>query len=216
VSVRILGFWDVPVETVNWTVDVVSVVLISLSTVLSAWCGYQSARWGGAQMRHYSQALADRVQASEASGQADAIRNLQVSVFMQYLAAYAANQHDLAEFLYQRFPPTMRPSVDAWVATKPLKNPHAPSSPFVMPQYHLEPLAELERANAASAIEFKAGQAANQQADNYVLFTVFFASITFIGGISTKLRRPMPMVMLTVGVTFLLILGALLLRSPIE
>ena len=90
------------------------------------------------------------------------------------------------------------------------------SSPFVMPQYHLEPLADAEKASKSATEAFAKAQAANQQSDDYVLFTVFFASLTFIGGISTKLRYPMPVAMLALGMTFLVILGVEVIRLPIQ
>jgi hypothetical protein len=205
----------VPFEIVDRIADVASVALISLATVLSAWGGYQSARWNGVQMRHYSQAQTERIRASAASNLTNARQNLDAGLFLFWADAYANKNQELMDFLYRRFPPHLLAAFDAWTATKPLKNPHAPSSPFVMPQYRLQSTAETERANQAAANEFEQAQAANQQSDDYVLFTVFFASITFIGGISTKLRYPMSIIILAVGLTFFLILCVRLIRSPV-
>ena len=46
-------------------------------------------------------------------------------------------QTELADFYFKRFREEFRPAVDAWVATRPLKNPNAPLTPFAMPQYKL-------------------------------------------------------------------------------
>jgi hypothetical protein len=51
----------------------------------------------------------------------------------------------LSDFLYGRFPPALKTATDAWLATRPLQNPEAPSSPFVMPDYQVSERAEADR-----------------------------------------------------------------------
>ena len=59
--------------------------------------------------------------------------------------AYALDQTMLADFYYARFRDEFEPAVKAWVATKPLKNPDAPLTPFAMPEYKLAAREEAER-----------------------------------------------------------------------
>src|SRR5258705_124468 len=76
-----------------------------------------------------------------------------------------------------------KPAVDAWVATKPLKNPAAPLTPFAMTQYHLaaqDRAQALTRTAEAATAEAKVD---NQRSDNYVLAVVLFASALFFAGI---------------------------------
>ena len=80
--------------------------------------------------------------------------------------------------------------MDAWVATTPLRNPDAPLTPFVMPEYQLEARAESEQLEA-EAESFSAKARTNiQRATNYVLGVVLFASVLFFAGMSMKLPSP--------------------------
>ena len=74
---------------------------------------------------------------------------IDVATFTQWVNAYAQKQTELADFYFKRFRKEFRPAVDAWVATRPLKNPQAPLTPFAMPQYKLAARAEADRLDAA-------------------------------------------------------------------
>jgi hypothetical protein len=202
-------------EAIDHAVDIASVALISIATVLSAWCGYQSARWSGTQNLHYNQATVARIQSSEALSKADSQTLLDVALFVQFANAYSSRNTELETFLKNRMRPEALPAFEAWIAMKPLKNPKAPPSPFSLPQYHLAASAEAHRLNAEAQSDFTKAQASNQQSDDYVLFTVFFASLSFIGGIATKLRRPMPALLLSFGFVLLVAVCLSLARSPV-
>ncbi len=186
-------------STFDLWVDVASVILISAATVLTAWCGYESARWTAIQTRQYNEASAQRVAAAVASDRANTLEIVDVTMFLQYVAAVAAGRTDEEAFIYRRFRPEMRGAVNAWLATKPLKNPGAPSSPFAMPQYHLLTGAQAARLNALSAASFETATNANELGDAYVRLTVIFAAVSFLAGISTKFRFPSHIVIVVTG-----------------
>jgi hypothetical protein len=180
-------------------VDVASVVLISAATVLTAWCGYEAARWTAIQTRAYNEASLQGVAAAVASGRSNTLEVIDLTMFLQFVGAIAAGRTDEQQFIYQRFRPEMKRAVDAWLATKPRKNPAAPSSPFVMPQYRLLTATQAARLSALSAASFKAATDANEVGDDYVRLTVIFAAVSFLAGISTKFRFPSHIVMVVVG-----------------
>lgn len=167
--------------------EVFVTVLLAIATVATAWSGYQSARWGGVQTVNFSKASAARVDASRLSTKAGQQMQIDVSTFIAYADAYSTKNTMLADFYFDRFRPEFKPAVEAWIATKPLKNIHAPPTPFAMPNYQLA-------ANTESAKQLRVAEAAtaqakidNQRSDNYVLAVVLFASALFFAGISTKL-----------------------------
>jgi hypothetical protein len=182
----------------SW-VDFASVILISAATVLTAWCGYEAARWTALQTREYNEASLQRVASAVASGRSDTLEVVDVTMFLQYVAAVAAGRTDEQQFIYQRFRPEMKRAVDAWLATKPRKNPAAPSSPFVMPQYRLATGEEAARLNALSTASFQTATNANERGDTYVRLTVIFAAVSFLAGISTKFRFPSHIIIIVVG-----------------
>ena len=61
-------------------------------------------------------------------------------------------------------------------ATRPLKHPDAPLTPFSMPQYRSAETAEADRLEAKGASESLTAQADVQRADRYTLCVVLFAT----------------------------------------
>ncbi len=175
-------------------------MLISIAAVLSAVCGYQSGRWSGQQARSYNVANADRIQSAEAADRANVLTAIDVALFLQYVDAVDAGNAPKAQFIYQRLRPEMKTAMVAWLATKPRKNPKAPSSPFVMPQYSLATKAEAKRLEDTAGVSFAEAQIANQHADDFLLLTVIFAGVSFLGGISTKMVYPRHAFLVSLGV----------------
>jgi hypothetical protein len=195
-------------------VDVASVVLISIAAVLSALCGYQSGRWSGEEGRFYNLANASRVQSAEDADRAMALTAIDVNLFLHYVDAVDARHAREAAFIYRRFRPEMRAATAAWLATKPLTNPAAPSSPFAMPQYKPAARTASVALERQAAGDFRAAQAATRNSDDFLLLTVIFAAVSFLGGISTKMSFPRHAVVVTLG-TVALIYGAVRLgRLP--
>jgi len=187
-------------QRIDRIVDVASVVLISVAAVMTALCGYQSGRWGGQQSRLYSMANADRVLSAEAADKALAFNAINVNLFLHYVDAVDAGNKRKSDFIYRRFGTVMKSAMKAWIATRPLVNPNAPSSPFVMPQYVL-PASKLSRDYERQALEnFKKAQEATTHSDDFLLLTVIFAGVSFLAGISTKMAFPRHLIIVALGI----------------
>jgi hypothetical protein len=181
-------------------------VLLAIAAVATAWSSYQSARWSGVQTIDFSKANAARVESTRASDEAGQETQVDVLTFTQWVNAYAAGEARLANFYFHRFRPEFRPAVQAWVATHPLKNPHAPPTPFSLPQYKLPSKAESRRLLAEAEAETAVARQSNQRSDNYVLAVVLFAAALFFAGISTKLSVPRQRLSI-LGLGYVLFLG---------
>ena len=136
-----------------------------------------------------------------------------MATFTQWVNAYAQEQTTLADFYFARFRPEFEPAVEAWVATRPLRNPDAPLTPFAMPEYQVAARAEAATLEA-EAEEWSARARENvQRATNYVLGVVLFASALFFAGMSSKLgTRRLQLILLALGIAVFL-LGAVWLAS---
>ena len=108
--------------------------------------------------------------------------------FSNWLNATATKQDDLAKFYEQRFRPEFKAAFTAWLATKPQENPDAPPSPFAMPEYKLAEIEESERLEQEATATFEQGKSADQQSDNYVLNTVYLASVLVFAGVLSRFR----------------------------
>lgn len=192
-------------------VEFLSAIVLSLATVATAWAGYQAALWGGEQSAHMAKANTATVLSAQKSNEAMQIGALHANLFVAWATAISEENTPLSDFLYRRFPPTLKVATDAWMATKPLKNPEAPLSPFVMPEYALPENAQAAELKQQSTAEAALADQANEISDRYVLLTVIFASVLFFGGISGKFQsQVVDMGMLIVAtVVFLVGLGVL-------
>ena len=101
------------------------------------------------------------------------------------------SRRELADFYFKRFRREFRPAVDAWVATRPLKNPQRAPDPVRDAAVQARG-PRRGRASSRRRRRLYAAQARRniQRASNYVLGVVLFASALFFAGMSTKLTSP--------------------------
>ncbi len=184
--------------------------------MLTAWCGYQAARWSTLATRQYQEASSTRLGGATHAARANALQIVDVNLFLQYIIAVDENHIAVRDFIAKRFRTEMRPAFDAWLATHPLTNPHAPTSPFVMPQYKLGENELADKMQAAAGEKFAAGQQANETGDDYVRLTVIFAAVSFLAGICT--RFPYPIHGVVVGIGFVMLIVGLfqLVQQPLR
>jgi len=166
--------------------EIFATVLLALAAVASAWSGYQATRWNGEQAKASSATNGIRIKAARAQGLSQAQSQVDVATFTQWVDAYAHKETQLADFYFKRFRKEFRPAVDAWIATRPLKNPNAPLTPFAMPQYKLAATAEANRLDDESELSAAKVRRDIQRASNYILGVVLFSVSLFFAGISTK------------------------------
>ena len=200
----------------NW-VELVATVLLAVATVATAWSGYQSTRWNGEQAKAAARANALRIESAKTAGLANTQTEIDVATFTQWVNAYAQEQTELANFYFKRFRKEFRPAVDAWVATRPLKNSAAPLTPFAMPEYKLAARTESDRLDAEAEVQAAQARRNLQRSSNYVLGVVLFASALFFAGMSTKLAtRRLRIVMLCIGCTVFLGTAIWIATSPVS
>jgi len=198
-------------------VELVATLLLAVATVATAWSGYQSTRWNGEQAKAAGRSNALRVESAKAAGLANTQTEIDVATFTQWVNAYSLEQSELADFYFKRFRKEFRPAVNAWIATRPLKNPDAPATPFAMPQYRLAARVAAERLEAQSAVSAARVLEYIQRASNYVLGVVLFASALFFAGISTKLTTPrLRVAMLALGCLVFVGTAIWIATSPIS
>jgi hypothetical protein len=198
-------------------IEFISAVVLALATIATAWCGYQASLWGGEQSSHMAESNRANVRAAQLSNEALQIGSLHANLFVAWAGAYSENNTQLSDFLFQRFPPVLKTAVEAWIATKPLQNPDAPATPFVMAEYDLPQRTEAAQWEQKVAEEAKLADAANEVSDHYVFLTVVFASVLFFGGISGKFQSQLiDLVMLVLAVVVFLFGVGTLLTFPMQ
>jgi hypothetical protein len=202
---------------VTQRLEVLATILLAVAAVATAWSGYQATRWNGEQAKASSTTNAIRIEAARAQGLSEAQTQIDVATFTQWVDAYAREETQLADFYFKRFRQEFRPAVDAWLATRPLKNPNAPLTPFAMPQYKLAATAEANRLDAEAELSAATVRRDIQRASNYILGVVLFSVSLFFAGMSTRLGNAR-LRTLTLAVGCVVFLGTLIwiATSPVS
>jgi hypothetical protein len=161
--------------------ELVAVIMLSLVAVLTAWCGFESAKWGGDSSVAFSEASAARIEASDHESQARDARSVDIAVYTQWVLAGVNGNTGLAEYIEERFSPEFATAFDAWQADG-----QEEQGPFAMEEYVPPGTAEAKEASdRANALQVDA-LSFNEKGDNYSLMTVMFALVLFLAAIAQR------------------------------
>lgn len=191
--------------------EILTAIMLAITTVLTAWSAYQSTRWSGIQSREYARASTNRVEASRSFNLGAQKYALDTNTFSMYAAAYSAQNEPLTTFYHNN---VMRlefiPYLDRWLASDPLNAPAGSNvlrSPLEDPEYLNTLFLESQELEAKADQYFADAQESNRTRDDYVLGSVFFASVLFFAGISSKFRTVKVRSILVVAGVVMLVIG---------
>lgn len=177
--------------------EIIAVLLLAITTLGTAWCGYQASQWSGIQNDYNRQEAEHLLQANREYGLAVQTFAYDSSIIAMYAQAVQAGNTALAQFYRDT---TVRkeflPILDRWEATI-----RAGGTPT--------PLLEDQSYRDAAAANFRTqqeqgGEAATQAlqagetAQSYVLNTIVLAVALFFAGVTSSFRYRPARVMLIV------------------
>lgn len=185
-------------------IELISTILLSAATVLSAWCVYQSSQWSGEQyfrIDDETSANQFRLQYEVAGAQR---KTAELQLFLEYSSAIADSNLNLAEFLYHRFPRSFKKAFNVWEKLDPYQNTDAPSSPFTMKEYVIPELEEAKKYEAQAISFKKAANTSDKNSDNYVLLSLILSTVLFFSGMCgvTDSRRSQRILLGTASMIF--------------
>ncbi|GGM47135.1 hypothetical protein GCM10010489_18020 [Microbacterium saperdae] len=164
--------------------EVVTVVVLSITAVLTAWCGFEASKWGGEMSIAFSRASSARVQAASAEATAQAARQYDLTIYTQWVLADEEGNDELVRFIEERFTDEFAVAFDAWNTEG-----RSARGPFAMPDYVPPGTVEAEKSSARADAQFDEALANNQRGDDYSLLTVLFALVLFFAAISQHQTR---------------------------
>jgi hypothetical protein len=191
-------------ERIDRWIEIILAVILGAVSMATAWSGYQAARWGGEQAVRFSEAGALRTESTRTDIEAGQLVQIDIGAFTGWATAYASDDENLQDFYYAIFRDEFRVAFDAWLATDPVNNPVAPTTPFAMPEYRVSRAIESEQLELQAAEKFEEGRSANQQSDRYILNAVILASVLFLAGIASGFEWLPVQVIIIVGAVALL------------
>jgi hypothetical protein len=197
----------------DYRTNMLAVLLMALATLGSSWSAYQSSLWNGVQTFLLMDAATQSRAADKKSLTSNQLRTIEAALFVEFARDMYEGKTELSNFLLGRMRPEMREAVLAWIATQPMKNPQAPSTPFVMPQYRSKIDDEVRELEAKSAAMYNDAQKANRTSDTYATAGVLFTAALFLAGLVSgfdhkRARRIMLAMSLSmVIIAFLVVVG---------
>jgi hypothetical protein len=196
-------------------VQICEATLLALVTITAAWAGFSAAKGNTTSRIDVARSAAERNLASRDELIAISLRNFDASTFNAWFTAFTLHSPTGEAIAERRFRPQFRVAFNAWQATNPMHNPHAPPGPTYMPQYKLAAQAKAKALDLRASAYLAAGTRAGFISDNYVKITVFLAAVLFLVGIGStfKLLR-VRFALIVFGSALLIISIVLILRQP--
>ncbi|MGY1779707.1 hypothetical protein [Geodermatophilus sp. SYSU D01036] len=167
--------------------EFVAVVVLSITTLLTAWSAFQASQWGGETSIAFSRASADRIEAARAAALANARLTNQIGLWTQWVVAQGSGEPELADFLVARFPEPLATAHGDWLAAGGAAA-GAPGSPFEMPSYALPEQQVAADLDAQASEAFDTALTDDQPGDDYTVLTVLFAAVLFFAAMSARVR----------------------------
>lgn len=196
-------------------VQIGEAALLALVTMTAAWAGYSAAKWGTASRIDVAQSSTLRNLASRDDLTAISLRNFDSSTFNAWFTAWTLNKPRKEAVAERRFRPEFRVAFNAWMATDPLHNPHAPPGPTYMPQYKVPAQAQADALDSSASAKFDAGNHAGLVSDNYIRITVFLAAVLFLVGIGSSFKlNTVRYALITIGTVLLVLSIVQILQQP--
>ncbi len=163
--------------------EVLAVVVLSVTAILTAWCGFEASKWGGQMSIDFSRASSARIQSTDFASEARDAQAVDLTIYELWLQARATEDTAFADYVEARFTPEFAIAFADWQQSG-----EALRSPFAEPTY--VPIGRVESTEAAARADelFESALASNQRGDNYTLLTVLFALVLFFVAISERTR----------------------------
>ena len=163
---------------------VIEAVMLSLVALVAAWSGYCAAEWSTKSSDLLADSQETQAKADTAKQEALQLRTFDSVAFDAAFDAYVSKDRPAFRLAVKRLRPAYREAFEAWLATRPLTNPHARRDPSLMPQYRIAEEGQARRLARRAHAQFEAASRAGDNSDRYVRVTVILASVLFILGIS--------------------------------
>ena len=208
---------DPPKRSPFKRMETVFLVILLMTTFLSAFCAFQANSWGSITSGKYQEATKLRTESVRAYNDGNTRLLVDVSVFITWADLASRNETVRAQVVASRFTPEFKKAFQSWIAqARELPPGTIPNgTPFTRPEYHL---IERERGvlleeNATAA--FTVAQEASDVSSSYILTTLIFAIVLFLCGVGEKWEeRRLRIVILAVAIIFFSIATALVIWLP--
>jgi hypothetical protein len=167
--------------------EIIAVLLLGITTVGTAWCGYQSSQWNGEQGDLARQGSDERVEASRLFGLATQRIAYDAGLIGQYAQAVQSGNTALAQFYRTNLVrPDFLPVLDQWETQ--LRAGQTPTNLFEDPAYRDAQFGDYQKAVDQAEVLSQASQQAGANANAYVITTILLAVALFFAGVTSSFQ----------------------------
>ena len=165
--------------------ELIAVLLLGITTVGTAWCGFQASRWNAQSGDLSRAASAQQVEGARLFGLATQRVTYDSIVVAKYAEASLARNTSLLKF-YRQFVvrPDFLPVLDRWEAA--VKAGRSAAGVFEDKEYLAGQFADYNKAQAAAGQAARDSQHASEVADGYVGTTILLAVALFFAGVTSS------------------------------
>ena len=168
--------------------ELVEAIVLAAVAVLTAWSGYQAAKWDAASAAAYARAAQLTEEAQEQKTLAGQDHLYDVIALMSWVQATRAGERDYAALLERRFRPEYEIAFQSWIKTDPLRNPSAPLGPAFMPEFRSERLEKGREIGQRAREQYERGVRSRETGDDYVRITVVLATVLLLTALSQRFK----------------------------
>jgi len=168
--------------------ELVEAVVLAAVAVMTAWSGYQAAKWDAKSAASYAQGTDTLVEAQELATTSGQERLYDVTTFNTWITAKQHGDEKLASLFVKRFRPEYAVAFAAWMKTDPFNNPDAPPGPGLMAEFRSAKADEARKLHAAAGRQFRQGVTTREIGDDYVRITVVLATVLLLTALSQRFR----------------------------
>jgi hypothetical protein len=169
-------------------IEILEAVVLAAVAVLTAWSGYQAARWDARSSESYSLASRTTVRAQEQHTLAGQDRLYDIATFNAWIAARSGGDEKLATLFEHRFRPEYAAAFAAWMKTDPFHNLSAPAGAIFMPEYRSAREEKGRQLTDEATRHFQKGVSSRETGDQYVRITVILATVLLLTALSQRFK----------------------------
>jgi hypothetical protein len=189
-------------------IEVLEGIMLAIVAITTAWCGYQATLWEARSTNQYAMASRLNVNQQQKTILAGQDRLYDIVTFNGWVDAKNANNSPLVKLYERRFRREYAVAFAAWRGLDPDHDPNAPPGPIFMPQYVNSNAIEADRLAREAEASFVAGVHSREIGDEYVLLTVFLATVLLLTAIGQHFRSVGPRTFVLAVALPLLLLSA--------
>jgi hypothetical protein len=169
-------------------IEILEAIVLAAVAVLTAWSGYQAAKWDARSAAAYAMASQTTTQAQEQQTLAGQDHLYDIIALNTWITATRGGDKAFAALIERRFRPEYEVAFQAWIKTDPLNNPNAPLGPAFMPEYKSAKLEKSKALNEESSRQFQDGVNSRETGDRYVRITVLLATVLLLTALAQRFK----------------------------